>query len=76
MKFEGFLHINIRCAVEDLPSIERFYCDAGELLLLHIDEALLDSPLLYEQLGEAPEPFPHVYGPIQLAAVVEVQRLR
>ncbi len=25
MKFEGFLHINIRCAVEDLPAIEQFY---------------------------------------------------
>jgi catechol 2,3-dioxygenase-like lactoylglutathione lyase family enzyme len=27
MKFEGFLHINIRCAKEDLPTIERFYGD-------------------------------------------------
>lgn len=27
MKFEGFLHINIRCSPEDLPAIERFYDD-------------------------------------------------
>jgi len=27
MKFEGFLHLNIRCAQEDLPAIERFYGD-------------------------------------------------
>ena len=29
MKFEGFLHLNIRCSKEDLPAIEKFY---GELL--------------------------------------------
>ncbi len=27
MKFEGFLHINVRCAPQDLPAIERFYSD-------------------------------------------------
>ena len=25
MKFEGFLHLNIRCSPEDIPAIERFY---------------------------------------------------
>jgi catechol 2,3-dioxygenase-like lactoylglutathione lyase family enzyme len=29
MKFEGFLHLNIRCSANDLPAIERFY---GEVL--------------------------------------------
>ena len=56
--------------------MERFYADAEALVLLHVDEALLDVPLRYEHSGDAPEPFPHVYGPINLAAVVEVQRLR
>ena len=55
---------------------DSFYADAGELLLLHIDEALLAAPLVYEQLGDAAEPFPHVYGPINLDAVLQVQRLR
>lgn len=27
MKFEGFLHLNIRCSTSDLPAIERFYGD-------------------------------------------------
>lgn len=27
MKFEGFLHLNIRCSPEDLPAIEKFYGD-------------------------------------------------
>ena len=25
MKFEGFLHLNIRCSESDLPAIEKFY---------------------------------------------------
>ena len=27
MKFEGFLHLNIRCSMSDLPAIEKFYGD-------------------------------------------------
>ena len=71
---EGFIH----CSTADqwLGTVERFYADVDELLLLHIDETLLDAPLVYEQLGGAPEPFPHVYGPIPVAAVVRVEQLR
>lgn len=71
---EGYIHCS---TAEQWPGVvERFYADATELLLLHVDESKLDAPLVYEQLGGAPEPFPHVYGPIPLAAVVEVARLR
>jgi len=31
MKFEGFLHLNIRCSKEDLPAIEKFYGDVLRL---------------------------------------------
>ncbi len=27
MKFQGFLHLNIRCSKSDLPAIEKFYGD-------------------------------------------------
>ena len=71
---EGFIHCS---TAEQWPATaERFYADVDELLLLHIDESALDAPLVYEQLGDAPEPFPHVYGPIPVAAVVQAQRLR
>lgn len=71
---EGFIH----CSTADQwpATVERFYADVDALVLLHIDESLLDVPLVVEQLGEAPEPFPHVYGPIPLTAVVKVERLR
>lgn len=71
---EGFIH----CSTADQwpGTVERFYAEVDELLLLHIDESMLDARLVYEQLGGAPEPFPHVYGPIPVAAVVRVEQLR
>lgn len=70
---EGYIHCS---TAEQWPGVrERFYADAGELLLLHIDESRLTAPLVYEQLGDAPAVFPHVYGPIPLAAVVDVESL-
>lgn len=71
---EGYIHCS---TAEQWPAVvERFYSDAEELLLLHVDETKLESPLVHEQLGDAPAAFPHVYGPIPLAAVVMVERLR
>jgi uncharacterized protein (DUF952 family) len=71
---EGFIHCST--ALQWPATVERFYADVDELLLLHIDEGALDVPLVHEQLGDAPEPFPHVYGPIPVSAVVRVERLR
>ena len=71
---EGFIHCST--AAQWPATVARFYADVDQLLLLHIDETLLNLPVVFEQLGEAPEPFPHVYGPIPLAAVVQVERLR
>jgi glutathione S-transferase len=71
---EGFIHCST--ATQWRGVVERFYADAGELLLLHIDETRLAVPVVYEQIGGAPEAFPHVYGPIPVAAVVRVEPLR
>lgn len=70
---EGYIH----CSTSDQwrGVLQRFYSDATSLLLLHINETRLTSPLVYEQLSDAPEPFPHVYGPINLEAVERVEAL-
>lgn len=67
----GYVHASF--AEQVAATYERFYADAGQVVLLGIDEARLCSPVVVEQLDGAPEPFPHVYGPIQLDAVVEVR---
>jgi uncharacterized protein (DUF952 family) len=68
---EGFIHCST--AAQLGPVLERFYDGVSDLQILHIDESLLTSPLVVEQLPGAPEAFPHVYGPINLSAVVEVR---
>ena len=70
---EGYIHCS---TPEQWPGvIERYYAGVDGLLLLHIDESLLTSPMVYEQLAGMPEPFPHVYGPINVDAVVDIQPL-
>ena len=69
----GYIHCST--AAQWPGVVERFYAGVPDLLLLHVDVSLLSSPVVVEQLDDAPEPFPHVYGPIDLAAVIEVQPL-
>ena len=51
---------------------QRFYGDLAddELVLLEIDESRLTSPVVVERIDGAPDDFPHVYGSIDLPAVV------
>ena len=57
---------------------ERFYTDLNddELVLLEIDESLLSSPVVVERLDGAPDEFPHIYGNIDIGAVVGERSLR
>jgi glutathione S-transferase len=71
---QGFIHCST--AAQWPGVLEAFYADADDLLLLHIDENRLRAPLVVEQLDGALEPFPHIYGPLNLDAVVEAEPLR
>ncbi|MCW2764993.1 MAG: hypothetical protein JWO11_952 [Nocardioides sp.] len=73
---EGYIHASRADQWEGVR--ERFYRGVTEpLLLLEIDTALLDSPVVEEVPAPGmTETFPHVYGPIQPAAVVGVVPLR
>jgi uncharacterized protein (DUF952 family) len=44
-------------------------------VLLHVDESLVGSPVVFEHVGDAPEPFPHLYGPLPCSAVSAVEPL-
>ena len=71
---EGFIHGS---RVDQWEAIrDRFYADVTEpLVLLEIDPGLVTSPVVVEYVAEADQEFPHVYGPINLDAVVGVQPL-
>ncbi|MDX6254200.1 MAG: hypothetical protein QOJ11_534 [Frankiales bacterium] len=69
---EGFIHCSRLDQVAGV--LAAYYAGAGPLLLLTIDPALLTSDWRDDEI--APGVFyPHVYGPIDLAAVVGVTPL-
>lgn len=66
---EGFTHCCHATQVQGVGA--RYYADVDEpLLLLEIDPTLLTSPVVEEVPPGGDEPFPHVYGPIDVTAVV------
>lgn len=54
---------------------DRFYADLSddELILLVVDETRLSSPVVIERLDGAPDEFPHVYGPLEIGAVIDTR---
>jgi len=66
---EGFIHASRRHQVQGVH--DAYYRDVSEpLVLLEIDPAMLTAELVLEVPDGADEAFPHVYGPIDLDAVV------
>jgi glutathione S-transferase len=67
---EGYTHCSYESQWKGVR--DRFYSDLADrdLVLLEIDEEKLTSKVVFEQLGAAPEAFPHIYGCIDIAAVV------
>jgi len=78
LETEGFIHCSTESQV--VPVAEKFYKGQSDLCLLVIEPALLSSDLKWEPpSGGTPPPgvpegdlFPHIYGPINLEAVVQV----
>ncbi|WP_018618558.1 DUF952 domain-containing protein [Spirosoma luteum] len=69
LETESFIHLSTR---EQLPGVlDRYYRNAPNLLVLHIDADKLVHELRYEQATNN-ELFPHVYGPINKDAVVAI----
>ena len=69
---EGFLHASREDQVAGV--FQRYYRDLHEpLVLLTVDTDLLEVPWREDPVGT--DTFPHVYGPLSPAAVVEQRRL-
>jgi uncharacterized protein (DUF952 family) len=81
LESEGFIHCSTKTQL--LPVAEKFYKGQQGILLLEINPSLLTSELRWEPpSGGAPPPgvpegdeFPHIYGPINLDAIVKVYDL-
>ncbi len=66
---EGFIHASRADQVAGVA--QAFYADAGPLLLLEIDPQRLTSPVRDDEVAPGLV-FPHIYGAINLDAVVSV----
>ncbi len=67
---EGFIH----CSTEDQVAgvLSRYYKGQGGLVKLTIERSRVERPLIFELAGSINEVFPHIHGPLNLDAVVEV----
>ena len=73
LALEGFIHTSKAEQVQGV--LERYYAGQSNLLLLHIDETKLTAPLKYELAPSVNEYFPHIYGPLNIDAVIQTERL-
>jgi uncharacterized protein (DUF952 family) len=70
LKNEGFIHCSQEAQVADV--LERYFAGKSHLVKLVIDTDKLSSQLIYEWSPSITDTFPHVYGSINLDAVVEI----
>jgi len=79
---EGFIHFSQRHQV--LPVARAFYAGQPDLVVLVVDPALLKAELKYEDpipplpadsAAKAGSQFPHLYGPLNFDAVVDIIEL-
>lgn len=70
LETEGFIHCSYDHQLDAV--IGRYYANEPELVVLTIDPAKLTSELVSEP-STGGEEYPHIYGPINLDAVVSAE---
>ena len=70
---EGFIHASK--AQQVAAVLERYYKNQVNLLLLHIDETKLTAALKFELAPSVNEEFPHIFGRLNLDAVIKIETL-
>lgn len=71
---DGFVHCSAPHQIATVA--EARFAGRTDLVLLTIDPNLLTAPVVWEDLADEGEDFPHVYGPIERAAVLEARPYR
>jgi uncharacterized protein (DUF952 family) len=68
LALEGFIHFST--AEQLAGSAARFFAGRGDLVVVAVDPERLAAPLRFDPVGG--EAFPHLYGPLNLEAVIDV----
>lgn len=72
LETEGFIHCSYKHQMQGV--IERYYNDEPELMILHIETEKLRSKLV-EEPSTGDEVYPHIYGRINMDAIVTVDTI-
>jgi len=73
LKEEGFIHCSEERQVSGV--IKRYFSGKSNLVKLRIDTDKLTSQLIYDWSNAVEDTFPHIYGNINLDAVVNVEKV-
>jgi uncharacterized protein (DUF952 family) len=67
----GFIHCSTAAQVQKVA--DRFYCGVEHLVLLTIETERLSALVRFDPIGS--DSYPHIYGPLNLDAVIDVTPL-
>lgn len=74
LAIEGFIHCSTIDQVNGV--LERYFKDATDIIKLTIDISKLTHKLVFELAPSINEVFPHIYGILNLDAVIETEIVR
>ena len=73
LQTEGFIHMSKIDQVEGV--LNRYYQNVPNLVLLHVEETKLIAEIKFELTPSVNQEFPHVFGAINIDAVVKVEAI-
>ena len=68
---EGFIHASTFEQVDETAKLH--YANQTDLVLLIIDTELVNVPIKWEHSAKRGQDFPHIYGDLNLDAIIEVR---
>ena len=74
LKSEGFIHCSLDNQVAGV--LERYFQGEKDLIKLVIDTDKLTSKHIFDWSKSTEDTYPHIYGPINLDAVIGVEQIR
>jgi len=73
LKEEGFIHCSEERQIAGV--LQRYFAGKNNLVKLSIDTSKLEGKLIYEWSPSIADTFPHIYGPINIGAVIAVDNI-
>lgn len=73
LESEGFIHFSLRTQVEQVANAR--FAGRTELVVLEVDPTRAGAPVHMENTEGGSELFPHLYGPLDVSAVVRTHDL-